>query len=157
MCSNFVFLGRFLFELSCKNTHTHTGSNEYPIVAFSKNATIIIKNGKVLTTHSDIVNGFNKYFTIKGPDLSKNIPKCKDYNEKIHETSMLNSVFMDDVSENEILNMVNLFKSKTSFGYDGIIMQIVKYIIKVIAKPLAHKTTFHSKVEFLQTIQNQQR
>ena len=42
---------RFLYELSCKNslshthghthTHTHTDSNEYSIVAFSKNATII--------------------------------------------------------------------------------------------------------------------
>ena len=46
MYSDFVFLDRFLFELSCKNTHTHTNthrdSNEYPIVAFSKNATIII-------------------------------------------------------------------------------------------------------------------
>ena len=46
MYSDFVFLDRFLFELSCKNTHTHTqththrDSNEYPIVAFSKNATI---------------------------------------------------------------------------------------------------------------------
>ena len=47
MYSDFVFLDRFLFELSCKNTHTHTqththrDSNKYPIVAFSKNATII--------------------------------------------------------------------------------------------------------------------
>ena len=53
MYSDFVFLDRFLVELSCKNTHTHTqthrhthththrDSNEYPIVAFSKNATII--------------------------------------------------------------------------------------------------------------------
>ena len=57
MYSDFVFLDRFLFELSCKHTHTHTNtdahththththtdSNEYPIVAFSKNATIKIK------------------------------------------------------------------------------------------------------------------
>ena len=42
MYSDFVFLDRFLFELSCKHTHTHTDSNEYPIVAFSKNATIIM-------------------------------------------------------------------------------------------------------------------
>ena len=50
MYSNFVFLDQFLFELPCKNTHTqtqkhthmHRDSNEYPIVAFSKNATIII-------------------------------------------------------------------------------------------------------------------
>ena len=44
-----VFLDLFLFELSCKNkhthghTHTHRDSNEYPIVVFSKNATIIIE------------------------------------------------------------------------------------------------------------------
>ena len=54
MYSDFVFLDRFLFELSCKNTHTHTqtrthththtDSNEYPIGAFSKNATIITVN-----------------------------------------------------------------------------------------------------------------
>ena len=53
MYSNFVFPDQFLFELSCKNTHTHKHGNthntyihrdynEYPIVAFSKNATIII-------------------------------------------------------------------------------------------------------------------
>ena len=44
MYSNFVFLDQFLFELSCKNTQTqtHTHTHEYSIVAFSKNATIII-------------------------------------------------------------------------------------------------------------------
>ena len=49
MNSNFMFLDQFLFELSCK-THTHTNtdtqrdSNEYSIVAFSKNATITSSN-----------------------------------------------------------------------------------------------------------------
>ena len=47
MYSNFMFLDRFLFELSCeknahtnKETHTHTEFYEYSIVVFSKNATI---------------------------------------------------------------------------------------------------------------------
>ena len=61
MYSNFVFLDRFLFELSSKthththtnththtHTHTHTDSNEYPIVAFSKNATIIKIKDKLI-------------------------------------------------------------------------------------------------------------
>ena len=105
-----------------------------------------IESGKVLTTNNDIVNGFNKYFTSIGPELSNNIPKCKDYNfKKYMKTPMLNSIFLDDVSENEIINMVNLSKSKTSFGYDGISMQIVKYIIKVIAKPLAYITNISFK------------
>ena len=45
---NFMFLDRFLFELSCKNTETrkhgktetHTDSDEYSIVALCKNVTI---------------------------------------------------------------------------------------------------------------------
>ena len=28
MCSNFMFLDQLLFELSCKNTQTHTDSDE---------------------------------------------------------------------------------------------------------------------------------
>ena len=44
--SNFMFLSRLLFELSCKNkhTHTHTDSGEYSIVAFCKNANIKISH-----------------------------------------------------------------------------------------------------------------
>ena len=48
MCSNFTFLDQLLFELLCKNTHTdthihtHTGFDEYSIVSFCKNATIMI-------------------------------------------------------------------------------------------------------------------
>ena len=43
MYSNFMFLDRLLFELSCKKTHTHTHTDcdEYSIVAFCKNTTII--------------------------------------------------------------------------------------------------------------------
>ena len=44
-----MFLDQSFFKLSCKNTHTnthihthtHTNSDEYSIVAFCKNATII--------------------------------------------------------------------------------------------------------------------
>ena len=67
MYSDFVFLDRFLFELSCKNTHTHThkhththrDSNEYPIVAFSKNATIKI-DLLIITTDIGKVKGKTK-------------------------------------------------------------------------------------------------
>ena len=42
MYSNFMFLDRLLFELLCKNTETHTDSDEYSLVAFCKNATMIM-------------------------------------------------------------------------------------------------------------------
>ena len=66
-----MFLDRFLFELSCKNTHTQTqrDSNEYSIVVFSKNATItsrflldrqnsLVPNGPSVSF--DVLVSFNK-------------------------------------------------------------------------------------------------
>ena len=47
MYSKFMFIDQLLFELSCKNMetqkhgNTHTDSDDYSIVAFCKNATII--------------------------------------------------------------------------------------------------------------------
>ena len=45
MYSNFMFIDRLLFQLSCKNMetpkHTHTDSDEYIMVAFCKNAAIM--------------------------------------------------------------------------------------------------------------------
>ena len=81
MYSNFLFLDRFLFELSCKNTHTQTrththtqrDSNEYPIVA-----TIIIRenyveeffiqNGLLNQKHQETKTGqsFNQLVIPKG-------------------------------------------------------------------------------------------
>ena len=42
MYSDFVFLDRFLFELSCKNTHTHTNTHTQRLQRVPKNATINI-------------------------------------------------------------------------------------------------------------------
>ena len=68
MYSDFVFLDRFLFELSCKHTHTHThthkDSNEYPIVAFSKNATII--NVPMISTNHNTCRRVLKNITVSG-------------------------------------------------------------------------------------------
>ena len=52
MYLNFMVLNEFLFELSCKNTHTYTHthmdalkvSDEYSIVAFSNNATVKMRD-----------------------------------------------------------------------------------------------------------------
>ena len=68
MYSNFVFLDQFLLSYRAKthththtNTHTHRDSNEYPIVAFSKNATIIrVVNEHVLSDF--FVIGFRNTF-----------------------------------------------------------------------------------------------
>ena len=95
MYSDFVFLDRFLFELSCKNTHTHghthththtqRDSNEYPIVAFSKNATIITTT-TVRPFKNSICEKTLKYLVLVWPSLDQTLIKstkglfvCKMY------------------------------------------------------------------------------
>ena len=45
-------------------------------------------------------------------------------------------MFLESVTEEEVIDVVNSFKSKTSTGYDDIDMSILKKVICHIAKPL---------------------
>ena len=48
------------------------------------------------------------------------------------------SIFLDSVTENEIINYVNEFKPKKSRGYDEMDMFSLKFLIPVIVTPLTH-------------------
>ena len=78
----FMFLDQFLFELLCKkkhrtNTDTHRDSDEYSIVEFSKNATIITQ--KVFQTYLGadhlIPGGGGLWFFCEKKDCSANFGK----------------------------------------------------------------------------------
>ena len=50
----------------------------------------------------------------------------------------MDSMYIEPVTEEEILQLVNNAKSKTSKGHDGLDMCLVKKIIPYIVKPLKH-------------------
>ena len=92
-----------------------------------------------ITGDKAIANGFNNFFVNIGPSLAKRIPKCVDIlftqylPDKIDDT-----MFLQPVTEEEILQLVVNAKSKKSKDHDQFDMCLVKKIIPHIVKPLAH-------------------
>ena len=92
-----------------------------------------------ITGDNAIANGFNNFFVNIGPSLAKRIPKCNDIlfthylPDKIDDT-----MFLQRVTEEEILQLVVNAKSKKSKDHDQFDMCLVKKIIPHIVKPLAH-------------------
>ena len=62
-----------------------------------------------------------------------------------------NSMFISNVLEEEVINIVNKVKSKTSLDNDNINMKIVKEVITQIAKPFSFIIN-HLKRESFQII-----
>uniref|UniRef100_A0A8C7XUM2 Reverse transcriptase domain-containing protein n=1 Tax=Oryzias sinensis TaxID=183150 RepID=A0A8C7XUM2_9TELE len=113
----------------------------------------IIKNGTKKRTYPDYftdekgqsydineaANGLNNYFVNVGPELAAEIPKCKtskDNNPPIDRIP--HSIFLSDVNENELISIVNNFKSKNSKDCEDIDMKVVKKVIHSVAKPLTY-------------------
>ena len=92
-----------------------------------------------ITGDKTIANGFNNVFVNIGPSLAKRIPKCKDslftqfLPDKIEDT-----MFLQPVTEEEIMQQVKNAKNKKSKDHDQFDMCLVKKIIPYIVKPLAH-------------------
>ena len=92
-----------------------------------------------ITEDKAIANGFNNFFVNIGPSLEKRIPKFNDIlftqylPDKIDDT-----MFLQPVTEEDILQLVVNAKSKKSKDHDQFDMCLVKKIIPHIVKPLAH-------------------
>ena len=117
---------KVLNECMCKSKSQAT----FPR-CFNSNNVEVVKN-------QDIANGFNQFFVGVGPSLAKNIPDCdnsfRDYFTNRSELSM----FLEPTCEQEIVSVIKLFQNKTSSGYDGIDMNVVKKISNFIAKPFSN-------------------
>ena len=71
--------------------------------------------------------------------MAKKIPVNKDKHFSDYITHhVVNSMFLEPVTEQEILNIVKLFKNKHSCGHDGIPMFLLKNVIYNILKPLSY-------------------
>ena len=97
------------------------------------------KNNTFLHSDKDIANGFNNFFVNIGPDLAEKIPKCNDKHHSDYITKHVSdSIFLEPIVEQELLNVVKSFDNKFSSGYDNINMYLVKKIIVNISKPLVY-------------------
>ena len=91
-----------------------------------------------ITDPTEIAHIFNSFFINIGPDLASKI-NCNDnhFTDFLSEPKQ-NAMFLIPTNEHEILNIVELLKSKKSSGYDGINTKLLKQIILNIVSPLEY-------------------
>ena len=98
--------------------------------------TAFLINDRKVCNPQEISEEFNNYFSTIGQKLSDNVtgPDFQQYLRGNHP----NSMFVNPVTEVEILNSIAAIKPKTSQGHDGISSKILKKIADLISQPLSH-------------------
>ena len=95
-------------------------------------------NDKEVKDPSDIANAFNSFFSSIGPDLASKI-RCNNLHfSKFLSRRLTKTIFFDITTQSEIVNIVKSLQPKTSTGYDGLSMKLLKQIIQSIAQPLEY-------------------
>ena len=86
---------------------------------------------------NEMANEFNSYFVNIGPSLASKIDNNQQESWK-WKSKTVKSMYLEGVTEQEIISTVNQLKSKTSTDCDGLDMIIIKMTIDLISKPLCH-------------------
>ena len=73
-----------------------------------------------------------------GPSLANDIPKSNDTFSTYLTDVVADTLFLEPVTQAEIINLVNNTKSKKSKDHDDIHMCMVKQIIPYLVIPLEH-------------------
>jgi hypothetical protein len=99
-----------------------------------------LRNNAIIKGNLNIANGFNDYFINVGPNLADKITNDNPSIKFSHymDDNINDSIFLDPVTELEILNVVDSCKRKTSKDYDDISMASVKDVMSNVIKPLLY-------------------
>lgn len=95
-------------------------------------------NDREISNPSQIANHFCDYFTNIGPNLAKSIPASPKSHSSFLSGNFPNSIFLEPVTEQEIIEICTSFRSGTAAGYDNISMSAVRETISLISAPLTH-------------------
>jgi len=95
-------------------------------------------NNKQVSNKMEIAESFNNYFANIGKITSLNVPKSNIKYTKYLNKSVPNSMYMDEVDDLFIMNIVKHLKPKTSCGFDEISTKLVKETITNIIHPMTH-------------------
>ena len=86
----------------------------------------------------EIATKFNEYFVNIGPNLAKKIQDIHQTFKSYMDHRCPNSVFLDAILENEVLNEIKLLNASTASGLDDVSPKVVKAIANYSVKPLTH-------------------
>ena len=95
-------------------------------------------NGQTVTNKLEVAGGFNDYFSKIGEKTSHNVPTTKRNFTDYMPKPVPQSMFLEPVIPDTIIETTHKLKSKSSFGHDGISSKILKLSINIIAVPITH-------------------
>ena len=101
--------------------------------------TLFFENNIEINGSKEIANGFNNFFVGVGPKLACEIQKPN--NVRVGDylpNPNINTMFLEPVSDTEIINLVSAWGNKTSLDCHNFSMSLIKKVIVPIAKPLVH-------------------
>ena len=80
----------------------------------------------------------NRFFSNIGPALARNIPNGNTNFTNYHNQKVEESIFLNPVTDEEVIEIVKDAKAKYSKDHDSIVMSLVKLVIPYVVKPLKH-------------------
>ena len=96
-----------------------------------------LSNGEVISDKNVICDKFNSFFTGIGPSLANAIPNQNRKPESYMNYTLINSMFLTMVTDEEIVKIVNDLKDGAP-GYDDIPASLLKMSLPCITAPLVH-------------------
>ena len=102
-------------------------------------------DSQLLKNKNHIANGFNAFFANVGPYLAKKIfePPGNLHVNDFVQNQNYNSMFLTDVSKEELIKIVNSLKSKTSKDVNDLSMKVIKRVFNCIVSPFYTYVTCH--------------
>ena len=104
----------------------------------SQYSTQLNDDARKVTGNFDIANGFSRFFSNIGPALARNIPNGNTNSTNYLNQKVEESIFLNPITDEEIIEIVKDAKTKYSKDHDSIDMSLVKLVISYIVKPLKH-------------------
>ena len=97
----------------------------------------IASDGSLIDNQQTIAEKFNEFFVNVGPTLAKKIKKQDISPNSYLKNKMINSIFLNSVTDLEIINMLKSCKD-SSPGYDDIKVSPLCTVLEYIAQPLSY-------------------
>ena len=91
-----------------------------------------------VTDKREITESFNICFANIAACTSRNVPTTNKCFTSFMPRSQINSMFIQNVAPENIINIINKLKPKSSSGQDGISTKLMKATITNIINPMTH-------------------
>ena len=99
---------------------------------------LLKEDGSEILDPNEICNVFNDYFCSVGTNLINSLPAASQCFTAFLDSSVRDSIVVDNVDVNELLFLIDSLKCGKSCGFDGISPQLIKDNKYLLCEPLAY-------------------